>query len=192
VTTTFMLVRHGTCALMDKILFGRTVDAPLDSFGELQCSALAQRLAGAHEIAIHTSPRRRARQTAAAIAEQARCDFIVRPELDEVDFGAWSGQPFEALEADAGWRAWNEHRGTASTPAGETVSSVRRRIVGHIEHLHARHEGDTMILVSHAEVIRCALMHYLHIPPELYGRLEIGPASVSVLRLDEHSAHLVL
>lgn len=191
-STTFMLVRHGTCALMNSVLFGRVVDAPLDPHGELQCAVLAQRLSALDHPMIQCSPRRRTRQTAEVIAACAGCAFTVVPELDEVDYGSWSGQSFRKLHDDARWRYWNEHRGSSATPTGETAGSVQRRIVGHLERLHQQGAGCAYVLVSHAEIIRSAIMHYLQVPNDLYHCVEIPPASVSTICLDDRAARVFL
>lgn len=176
---------------MDSVLFGRVVDAPLDSHGAAQCRTLATRMAGVRDLVIQTSPRRRTRQTAEAIAAQADCDVVMRRELDEIDFGDWGGQSFQALASDERWRAWNEHRGSAATPAGETIAHVQRRIAQHMEALHRTSSDRSVALVTHAEVIRSIIMHYLYMPSDAYYRLQIDAASISTVRLDDRGATVV-
>src|SRR4051812_49723617 len=94
-------------------------------------------------VAIHSSPRRRTRETAAAIGAEMGIDEEVAFELDEIDFGVdWCGRAFDDLNTDARWRQWNEARSTARTPAGEALSDVQRRIVGHMEHMRKNGAAD--------------------------------------------------
>src|SRR3954447_15700881 len=65
--------------------------------------------------AIYCSPRERTQETAKPIAAACNVgEIAIRAELDEIDFGVWSGKTFEELNADARWRAWNDRRQEAS------------------------------------------------------------------------------
>lgn len=191
-TTTFLLVRHATCASMAEALFGRTVDASLDDGGHAQAAALGERLAAFPGIPIHASPRLRARQTAEAIAERTRSTVSIADDLDEVDFGRWAGCTFAALSEDPDWRTWNSCRDTARTPGGETMRTLSQRIVDHLQRTQRQCSTGRVVLVSHAEPIRAVLMHYLGVPSTFYDRLPIAPASVSALRSGEHTTTVEL
>jgi broad specificity phosphatase PhoE len=141
---------------------------------------------------LQTSPRERAVETAEAIA-QARA--VAPPQaheaLDEVDFGRWAGINFAMLARDPQWRRWNESRGDAVTPEGESMREVTARIVGHMDEVaRARPEG-TALLVTHAEVIRAALLHHLGLEPGDWARIEVAPASVSRVRLDHRGVQVL-
>jgi len=181
VITRFLLVRHATCARMDDVLFGRSIDAPLDEHGERQACAVAARLASEADLVIESSPRRRTQQTAHAIAAEARAQLVTASDLDELDYGDWSGQRFAALEEDWRWRTWNERRDCARTPAGDSIAQVQARIARHLHRLQAALPGRTIALVTHAEVIRSTLLWVLGMPANAYERLEISPASMSTL-----------
>ena len=185
-TTQFVLVRHATCAQMDEVLLGRHVDASLDERGMKQAAVLANRLArGAIEPLIYASPRRRARETAAAIATRSGGDVRVCPALDEIDFGRWSGRTFVELNADPEWRSWNANRSRASTPAGETISSAQRRVVALLHAIDAVRPPRAVVMVTHSEIIRSLLFYGLEISPNRHDRLTIDPASTTTIELDE-------
>src|SRR5579885_2117154 len=116
-TTRLLLVRHAACVPGDRILLGRTLDPPLDASGLSQACGLARALKSETPQRVESSPRLRTLQTARAIAAECNCLLRVAPELDELDFGHWSGHPFSDLEDDEDWRHWNRERGKASTPA---------------------------------------------------------------------------
>jgi broad specificity phosphatase PhoE len=166
---------------MDDVLFGRIVDAPLDAGGERQAAAVAARLATEADLLIQASPRRRTQQTARAIADSTQAELLTAPDLDEIDFGRWSGQRFAALADDPHWCRWNEQRDVASTPAGDSIARVQSRIARHLHRLQAAFPNRTIALVTHGEVIRSTLLWILDLPASAYSRIEISPSSISTL-----------
>ncbi|WP_116809155.1 histidine phosphatase family protein [Steroidobacter cummioxidans] len=189
-TNELVLVRHATCEHMDEMLLGRTVDAPLAALGLREAEAMTCMLAPPQEILLVASPRRRAQQTAAAIAARSQCEFVTACDIDELDFGHWSGQTFSELDQDPAWRRWNEQRDTAATPAGERIADVQERVLHHLHQLREAFPGRPMILVTHGEVIRAALLHWLQAPADAYRRLAISPASVSRVSLSDRGPRI--
>jgi broad specificity phosphatase PhoE len=179
--TRFVLVRHGVCAQTDSVLLGRAVDAPLDERGRRQAAKLASWFDERMNLAVEASPRRRTQETAAAIADQVGASVSVAPALDEVDFGRWAGASFAELAHDGQWRAWNERRGIARTPAGDSMGAVQKRVLEYLHVLRERQPARTLVLVTHAEVIRAVLMHCLSAPLDEYWRHDIAPASCTTL-----------
>lgn len=170
---------------MDKVLFGRHVDAPLDEHGERQAESVADYLrTQLDRPLIEASPRRRTRQTAAAIAARFDCEVRSRAELDEIDFGRWSGQPFAELENDPEWRRWNTERGKASTPTGETIVDVQERASTLLASLAREHPDRTIVVVSHCEIIRSLVLFCLGASPNRYDALAIDPASITRLSIE--------
>jgi len=142
---------------------------------------------------IHASPRQRATETARAI-ETARGGELrveIAEALDEVDFGAWSGCEFADLARDTQWRCWNERRSLARAPGGERMRDVQARIMSHIERVSAAAPEGAVALISHAEVIRAALLYCLGLSLDAWPLLEISPASVSRLALTALGAKIV-
>jgi broad specificity phosphatase PhoE len=184
-TNELVFVRHATCERMDEMLLGRTVDAPLAPIGVREAEAMACMLAPAPETLLVVSPRRRAQQTATALVTRSRCELVTACDIDELDFGHWSGQTFSELAEDPAWRRWNEQRELAATPAGERIKDVQARVLRHLHRLREAFPGRPMILVTHAEVIRAALLYWLQAPVDAYQRLAISPASISRVSLSE-------
>lgn len=184
-TNELVFVRHATCERMDEMLLGRTVDAPLAAVGAQEAEAMASMLAPSQETLLVVSPRRRAQQTAAAIAARSQCELATANDIDELDFGHWSGQTFSELAHDPAWRRWNEQRDAAATPAGERIKDVQARVLRHLHRLRGAFPGRPMVLVTHAEVIRAALLYWLQAPADAYRRLAISPASISRVSLSD-------
>ena len=179
--TTFLLIRHAMHELGPSRLAGRLPGVRLTDKGRAQAERLADRLHTVALTALYSSPQQRTRETAAPIAERCGVGVEIVDALDEVDFGEWSGKAFEDLDNDPRWAPWNADRNTAVTPTGETIADLRDRIVGHIEHCCASNPGGCIALVTHAEVIRTAVLHYLGMSFDAWTRLEIEPASISRL-----------
>lgn len=190
-TTTFFLVRHAAHGLLDRVLVGRTPGVGLSARGRRQAERVALRLAGERLTAVHVSPRERARETAGPIAAASGAPVVLSLDLDEIDFGAWTGRSFDELAGDPAWRAWNERRAEAQPPGGESMRSVQARVVRLLDGLARLHPGGRIAVVSHGDVIRAALLHYLGLPLDSYDRFEIGPAGVSILVVGSWGAKIL-
>jgi probable phosphoglycerate mutase len=64
-------------------------------------------------------------------------------------------------------------------------------MVRELECLRLRHRGRNVALVSHGDPIKAAVAHYAGIPLDLFHRIEISPASVSVIEMEEHGPRIV-
>jgi probable phosphoglycerate mutase len=122
-------------------------------------------------------------QTAEAIGRYQRLVASRDAELLEIDFGGWTGKTFVDLEHDPAWQRFNARRSTARIPDGELLADVQARIVAAVSRLGAQHRGKTIALVSHGDVLRFALLHYVGASLDDYGRFEVAPASVTALSL---------
>jgi broad specificity phosphatase PhoE len=130
---------------------------------------------------IYSSPQLRARQTAAPLALQRGLQVALSDELDEIDFGDWTGLTFEQLRAcGEAWRTWVERKSVACPPGGEPFARVCERALTGIERLRERHPDGHVVLVSHADVLKAMLASLLGMSLDHLERLEIAPASLSI------------
>jgi probable phosphoglycerate mutase len=183
--TRVLLVRHGLTDAVGTTLAGRQPGWPLNAAGRAQVRRLAEALARSAIQTVYTSPLERARETADAIAERRRVVPRLRPGLNEVDYGAWTGRTFTELSQVPEWDRFNRHRGLVRVPGGEMLCEVQARIAGELEALAAAHPGETIALVSHGDVIKSAIARCLGMPLDLLMRVEVQPASVSVIEVSE-------
>ncbi|SMF41813.1 Broad specificity phosphatase PhoE [Xaviernesmea oryzae] len=191
-TVTFFLVRHAAHDNVGSFLAGRTGGISLGEAGRAQASSLARRMQREELDGIYTSPRERTRETAAAIASACGLEPPeIAAELDEVDFGAWSGKTFADLDADPSWRRWNTVRSLTRTPGGETMLDVQSRVMRLIEILTSGNSGRKLALVSHADVIKAAVSHVLGLPVDVWPRFEIAPASITTLAVGDWGAKVM-
>jgi broad specificity phosphatase PhoE len=191
-SATFLLVRHAAHDNIGNFLAGRSEGIHLGASGLAQADRLGRRLRSEGLAAVFTSPRERTRQTAEAIASASGAlPPKVTEALDEVNFGAWSGQSFEALNQDSHWRRWNTVRSLVRTPGGETMLDVQHRVLDLIETLARSWDSQKMALVSHADVIKAAVSHILGLPIDAWPRFEIAPASISSIVVSDWGAKVV-
>jgi probable phosphoglycerate mutase len=184
--TRLVLVRHGAHDLAGVALAGRLPRVVLNAEGRAQADALANALACAGIHALYSSPQPRTRETAAAIAQRLQLAVQDAPEFDEIDFGEWTGRNLNALSADSpGWREWVERRATATPPGGEPFAKVRQRVLQGAERLRRAHPADTVLVVSHADVIKALIATHLNMSLNDLERFDIECATLSVIDMGE-------
>jgi probable phosphomutase (TIGR03848 family) len=180
--TTFFLIRHGMCEPVGHSLAGRAPGVSLNAIGHAQVDALVKRMAGIPLDAVYSSPLERARETAAPLAIAAGVEVELVEAVTEIDFGDWTGRTFAELAGDLLWVRFNSVRSMARVPHGELMLEVQARTITALEDMRRAHPDGACAVVSHGDVIRSAVAHFAGIPLDLFQRLEISPASVSVVR----------
>lgn len=180
-TTTVFLVRHGAHEQLGKTLCGRMDGVGLSEAGRREAQALAARFKRENLSAVYASPLARTVETARAIAEACGLALILDEDLLEVDFGAWTGQPFAALKDDPAWSIWNRVRSLARPPSGESMLEVQTRLQRWLERVRARHPDERIAAVTHSDVIKALAAHVLGFSMDQHARFEVSPASVSTL-----------
>ncbi|HKB13021.1 MAG TPA: histidine phosphatase family protein [Vicinamibacterales bacterium] len=190
--TRFYLIRHGHTAAVDHYIAGRAPGTDLTDEGQRQARELAVRMRHVPLIAVLSSPLERTRQTAEPLARDHGLDVIVVPELNEIDFGAWSGSTFTALDEKDAWRRYNIARAITMPDGGELLVEVQARAVRTLLTLRDRHAGGHVAVVSHGDVIRALLLYFLGMPVDFVHRIEISPARVSIVDLSDESVRLLL
>lgn len=180
---TLHLVRHAAHGLLGRVLAGRMPGVPLSAEGVAQAAALADALAALPVRAVLSSPVQRAQETAAPIAARHGLPVLTDAGLDEVDFGAWTGMTFDALASDPAWAAWNRCRSLAPTPGGETMVAAQARALAAVARARMAVEDGEAVLVGHSDVLKAVLAHLLGTPLDLLQRIELAPASRSVVVL---------
>lgn len=179
--TTFLLIRHADTDYVGRAIAGWKPGVTLNPRGVRQAAGLADTLATVTIDGVYSSPLERARQTALAIAEPRQLEVQVRQEFGEMQFGDWTDRSFEQLSSSPEWRRFNSFRSGTRIPNGEMMLETQARMVSALERLRAEHPNDTLAIVSHADVIKSALTHFLGMPLDLCQRLELDPASVSAV-----------
>ncbi|HTP87874.1 MAG TPA: histidine phosphatase family protein [Bryobacteraceae bacterium] len=183
--TTFLLIRHGMTDAIGKTITGRHPGVHLNEIGRKQADELPARLRRWKIDAIYSSPLERALETAAPVSAQLRLPLMKSEALSEVDFGEWSGKTLDELNQLPEWRLYNTFRSSTRAPGGEVATEVQTRMVEQLTRYSRQHPEKTVAIFSHADAIRLTLAHFFGLPIDLMHRIEVRPASISVVRLAE-------
>ncbi|UPT41598.1 bifunctional RNase H/acid phosphatase [Streptomyces sp. WAC00303] len=183
---TLVLLRHGETALTPEKRFSGSggTDPELSATGRGQAERAAEHFAALGTVQeIVSSPLRRCRETAAAVADRLGLDVRIDEGLRETDFGAWEGLTFgEVRERYADdLTAWLASPDTAPTGGGESFAQVAERVAAARDRIVARYAGRTVLLVTHVTPIKTLVRLALGAPPEALFRMELSAASISTV-----------
>jgi probable phosphoglycerate mutase len=191
--TTIILVRHGENDWVKKNrLAGWIEGVHLNKNGRSQAKDAAKRLAHLPIKFIYSSPVTRCLETADYIAKSHQLPVSELAELGEVRYGAWEGKKIKKLANKPEWHTVQHYPSRFQFPEGEALREVQFRAIQAIETLSTKHQDDIIVVVSHADLIKLVLAHYLGSHIDLFQRIVVSPASVSVLALMANGAMRVV
>jgi probable phosphoglycerate mutase len=179
--TRLVLVRHGVTAHTGGLLSGRLPGIDLTDDGIGQARRTAERLSALAIAAIYASPIERTMQTAEIIAEPHALEVRICEGVVETEYGDWSGQKLSDLVKHDEWKVVQGAPSRAQFPNGETLRAMQSRVVDALDAVVAVHPHETVVVVSHNDPICAAIAHYTGVHLDLFNRLQVSPASVSVL-----------
>ena len=168
---------------------GRT-QVPLGADGIEQIKKIAPLIATLKLDAIYTSPLRRAVQTAKLVAVGTKLPTCKSEGLNEIAFGEWTGRHFDELIDSELYRRFIKSPANTLLPGRETISDVQRRGVKVIDEAAQKVPGGRFLFVSHGDVIRAILCHYMKLPLNEYRRLRVDNGSLSALQTDRRWAEI--
>jgi probable phosphomutase (TIGR03848 family) len=190
---TVILVRHGrSTANATGVLAGRLPGVHLDDAGVKQAAAVGERLAGVRLAAAVSSPLERCRETAREITtrQAGALRAGTDKQLSECDYGEWQGRALKDLAREKLWKTVQAQPSAATFPGGESMRAMQDRAVAavrrHDARVAAEHGPDAVWLaVSHGDVIKSILADALGTHLDLFQRIHVDPASVSIVRYTE-------
>jgi len=181
--TQLLLIRHAKNDWVGQRLAGRTPGVHLNAAGRAEAAVLAARLADHPLAAVYAGPLERARETAAYVAAPHGLEVQPLEGVDEVDFGEWTGRPMQELRADARWVGVQFYPSGTRFPGvgAETMLEAQTRAVRAVEEVRERHAGQSVAVVSHADIIKAVIAHYAGVHVDLFQRIAISTASLSAI-----------
>lgn len=187
---TVILVRHGrTTANASGILAGRLPGVRLDDVGTEQARRTGERLAVVPLAAIVSSPLERCRQTAKLLVAARESAPRVTSEkgISECDYGEWQGRPLRELAKEPIWKVVQGQPSAAAFPGGESLATMQARAVAAVRRHDAAVEAEhgpsaVWVAVSHGDIIKSVLADALGMHLDLFQRINVDPASVSIVR----------
>lgn len=180
--TFVLLVRHGNTPTTGKKLPGRAPGLHLSDEGRRQAEAAARRIAELrHVVAVYASPLDRARETAVPIAQALGVALRIERDLAEIDIGEWTGLSLAQACRRKEWPTIQNHPSAFRFPEGESFMECQTRMTAAIARFVERHRGGTIVAVSHADPIKLFTAHALGTPLDLFQRVMIATASITVV-----------
>jgi probable phosphomutase (TIGR03848 family) len=189
--TRLVLVRHAVTAHTGPLLSGRMPGIDLSEKGVGQAEATAQRLAKLPIAVVYASPIERTTQTAQQIAAHHALEVRALPGVIEADYGDWTGGKISELAKTDEWKVVQVAPSRARFPNGESITQMQSRTVAALDEVVARHPHETVVVVSHADPIKSAIAHYSGMHLDLFQRVHVSPASVTVFEFHAFGVMMV-
>jgi probable phosphomutase (TIGR03848 family) len=192
--TLIYLIRHGHNDYVKKgKLAGRKHGVHLSEKGLAQAEKLAELMKQAKLQAIYASPLERTMETAEPVAKATGLDVIPNDGLLEIDYGTWQGKSLKSLRRRKLWPAIQKTPSLARFPEGESFAEAQARIVAEMDSLQRRHHQKKAVIacVFHSDPIKLAIAHYMGLPLDLFQRLTIEPASISLMAIDPNHVRIL-
>lgn len=182
-TTTLIFVRHGETTWNQELRYQGQCDSALSELGLLQAEKVGEFLKGRKIDAVYSSDLGRAVLTAEKIAQHHGLVPILDERLREMSFGVWEGLTRAEVLAKYPdlYQARYEDRLKRRIPGGELPGEVVERLHRFLDECLPKHEGETIVAVSHGGALRLVLASLLHIPLGHSSCLSQSNAGISEL-----------
>jgi probable phosphoglycerate mutase len=174
--TTLLLIRHANTDAAGRRLTGWARGVHLNERGRREVGTLVERLEGVPIRAVYASPLERCRETAIPFARTRGLSVSARRGLLETDYGDWTGRTITDVRRTRAWRLVQHAPSRVRFPGGESLLEVQARAVAELERIAAAHPRDVVAVVTHADVVRLALMHYAGMHLDSLHRLHVDTA----------------
>lgn len=181
---TLFLVRHGETDWNRSGQIMGEQPVPLNRNGEAQANRLASFLKSRSIRVVYSSPVARALQTAEILASVLQVPITADRGLTEISVGEWEGRFWKDLTDDFARQQFYTSPEVARPPGGETLREVQARAVAAVERACTREGADRLLFVSHADVVRTILAHYLRLDLKTVRQMRIDHASLTALELN--------
>lgn len=180
--TLVLFVRHGQTPTTGASLPGRAPGLHLAEVGLQQAQGAADRIAVLKAVAaVYASPMERTQETAAPIAKARKLRVRTAKGLNECDFGTWTGSQLKELRKLPEWKTVQSYPSGFRFPGGESFAEMQTRITGQIDELVAKHRGETIVAVSHADPIKAAVASAMGTHLDLFQRIVVSPCSITAV-----------
>ncbi len=178
-----LIVRHGqTDWNMEHRVMGDK-PIPINTIGKAQARSLAKGLKDIQIDAVYTSPVTRAIQTSQPILKgRDSISLYEEPGFAEIGYGDWVGRAFSEIPE---LPVYFKNPTSVPIPNGENLGEVQKRALTAIENIRAKHADQRILAISHADVIKLILIHYLGLPMDEMQKFRIDNGSLTILHFDD-------
>ncbi|HEX8280539.1 MAG TPA: histidine phosphatase family protein [Chthoniobacterales bacterium] len=184
--TNFVFIRHGAHDYLGRAIAGRLPGVHLNERGREQAEHLPEKLSRLPIDAICSGPLERVRETAEPICRHFNLPLQIADEFTEIGVGDWQDRAFTELTNEPLWKQFNAFRSSTAAVGGELMLEVQARALRKLNALRGQHRW--VVVVTHGDVVRSVMAHFLGMHLDLFLRIEIDPASLSILEYGEDFA----
>lgn len=189
-----IFLRHGQAKNnVERILAGRAKGFPLTDQGIQQAEQIGTFLKSFNVSKIYCSPVERAEHTARIVADKVSLNCTVDERLTEIGMGSFSGMHYDEMLKKHGnvFLKFYQNHPIVEENGIETFSSVKNRILDMVSHCSQKHEGETVLLVTHMDPIKSMISTVLQPKPESLYEMIIRNASLTILKNEQSSFSMV-
>jgi probable phosphoglycerate mutase len=188
---TAILMRHGETEWNKQgRVMGRN-PVELTEHGRAQVAATARFAETIKPDLIVTSPLVRARQSAEILAAAlGGIEILEEPAIAEVLYGRWEGLHYHELIDDPHYITYRKSPIQHPTPGGETIPEVQARGVAAVMRMIEAHPGERIVFVSHGDIVRTVLCHFLKVELEHFHRIRVDNAALSAIQISGEFAEV--
>lgn len=168
---------------------------PLNVKGQAQARRLARYLSFGKIHKVYSSPALRTFQTASIVARSQKTRVLESEALLELDYGKWVGHFFSDVQNSQSFQCYHRNPQEAQVPGGESVLEAQKRIMRFVMQLKRRYarggRRQRIMLVSHADMIKLAVVGALGMSLEDYQKFRIDHCTVTFLWFYEKYVRLI-
>ncbi len=189
-----IFLRHGQAKNnVERILAGRTKGFPLTELGIEQAQQIGNFLKSFNVSKIYCSPIERAEHTAKIVADSVGLGCTVDERLTEIDMGSFSGMHYDEMFKKHGnvFLKFYQNHPVVEENGIETFASVKNRVLDMVSHCSQKHDGETILLVTHMDPIKSMISTILQPKPESLYEMIIRNASLTILKNEQSSFSMV-
>ena len=191
-----VFLRHAHSMANDQgVLSGRLPGISLSKSGFTQAESLIERLGASSFDEILVSPMERCSQTISPWLQSKYSngvgEYRLEDNLNEVDYGLWSGRKLSKLSKDPLWKVIQSTPSKVQFPEGEKIKAAQRRALNSIHEAHAKKKSGSYLFVSHGDIIKSTIAALIGLPLDSFQNLIVNPASLTVIDFDGNSGRLL-
>ena len=185
--TRFILVRHGQTEWNRFERFRGRVDIDLDETGLRQAEAVADKITRWEVKAIYSSPLKRSMTTAQIVVHRLGLEVQPLEGINDMDFGRWQGLSIAEVREQYPelFDLWRFSPERLKIPEGETLEQVRTRVAACVDEVAAKHDGETVALVSHRVVCKVLLCYLLGLDNSHFWQIAQDATAINVFEVWE-------
>lgn len=170
------LLRHGRSISNAQNRFSNIIEEPLSNSAYFELEKLKEILKHFKYRKIYSSPYKRCLDTARYICNNSNLTKIeVVDSIREMNMGPWNGMSSREIEKKypEEWQIWKKAPDKLYLNHLESVAEVSERALSWFTNLIDEENGSSILVVTHAIIIRAILAHYKKISLSDFRKIRV-------------------